>query len=781
MTGPDRGGDRRPTDPEEGDPPPDAAVRLVEAAGAPGAYELVDAIEEVRLPVAVGDGTRRSGSRSGGRPAAERVDAADRFPAPVDGCWRVDATTVTPLCTADVYVRDPDNAVVATATAEAPARVPAGPHVLELSTAPVKTYVAVVGPARVSYRDRYPQVSIDRDGDGAGDDGLLLAARSRRTSPAGTVTVPDTPAGLARAVSTFGSALATTSPERSFPTLRGHPPLIERGESFHAPRFVERPDTGVTIGVPFEYGPLFSATPLAFYLAAGIVESEEPYVRAGGVRRDLPTDPDALAAALSRILRHCFTLDCATRACPAGLYDVNLNVHETLTERLDPPWEEWYGASLAERTGRYLEVPVEATLDCLDWPHTTDVTPVAENASVLPFLASDLSVVRSPPPSTATTGDGGVTELDEFVRASRAAVRGASLTRSASGRGSPPPEVPPADADARTRPPDDPAQAGTRGPTQNTLVEDDTLVTPEDADSISQAWVGPGFPMRAAKPTVEAYRRRLDRTPAEDLTIGVTVVCNDEAMVEELGDTYGFRDHVTFDIREERDLTVAELRDLLAGEHDFFHYVGHVDERGMDCADGFLDLETLESTGVDAFLLNACSSYQQGMALVEAGALGGVVSLTDLPNSLATRVGRDLARLFDAGFPLYAALDVVGTGPFAGSAYSIVGDPMVQLCQCATAAPMIIDIVRADGRELEVDFRSYPTLHFNQGTMSFAYFEQPRSHYITGVEANGITVSAEKFEEEFDLGKSPIRIDQELHWTDELDIETTLSLASELE
>ncbi|PSQ08032.1 hypothetical protein BRC97_01220 [Halobacteriales archaeon QS_6_71_20] len=772
MTGPGSGQPSRSGPPSAGDPGgsgvegavPDggtveSVVRLVESGAAtPGAYDIVDSIEEVRLPVAL-DGSR------GAAPAAERADATDRFPAPVDGCWRLDATAVMPLCTADVYVRDADNTVVATATAEAPARVPAGPHVLELSTAPVKTYVAVEGPARVSYEDRYPRVSVE--GAVEGRVGPVLAARSRRTSPAGTVTVPDTPAGFARAVSTFGSALATTSPERSFPTLRGHPPLIERGETFRTPRFVERVDTGVTLGLPFEYGALFSATPLSFYLAADVEESEEPYLRAGEVRHDLPAEPSELAAALSELLRHCFTLDCATRACSAGLYDVDLHVHETLTERLDPPWTEWYGAEFAERTAAYLDVPTEETLDCLDWPHTTDVAPAGENASVLPFLASDLSVVRSPAPDAGTAADGdGVSQLDDFIRTPRKTVWAASLTRSAS--------------DPRRRA-DGPSGAGasvdlggpTRGTTQNAADDSDTVVTPRDADSIAQAWVGSGFPMRAAKPTVESYRRRLDRTPAEDLTIGVTVVCNDEAMVDELGDTYGFRDHVTFDIREELDLTRAELRDLLAGEHDFFHYVGHVDDRGMECSDGFLDLRTLDSTGVDAFLLNACSSYRQGMALVEAGALGGVVSLTDVPNSLATRVGRDLARLFDAGFPLYAALDVVGTGPFAGSAYSIAGDPMVQLCQSQSGIGSVFEVESVDSEGDTVRFisRSYPTRSFAIGTMSHPAIKGVTTQFIASGSSETISVDISDFLECLEAGRTAIRSKDRLFWTEAIDRE----------
>ncbi|WP_313695091.1 hypothetical protein [Halorarum halobium] len=713
---------------ETADEPTDA-LSIVPADGAAG-YEITDRIEEVKLPFRLdGDDDR-----------PVRVDAGNAFPTPVDGCWEAKTRHVTPLCTADVYVRTPDNSLVETLTANGSVAVPAGKHVLELSTAPVKAYLSIEGPASVDYDGRYPTVSLD-DGPAA----VRIGARSRHETPAGTITVTEEPADVAAALSTFGSALATTSPERSFPTLRGHPPLIETGDSLDVPSLVERAGTGVTLGVPFEYGPLFSAAPVAYYLAASIVESDDPYLSAGGTTRRLPADREGLAHELGAILRHCFTLDCATRACEAGLYDVDLQVHRALSESLDPPWRTWYDASLADRTAAYLDVPTSATEGAIDWPQTTDVKPVAENAAILPFLASDLSTIRSPPPAPTVPGGNGSGPLDEFVRSDEEP----AFTRSAGDR-------------SESRP-------WLRGPTQNVTDEGNAVVSPRPADSTSLAWVGPGYPMRASKPTVESYRSRLDRTLSADLTIDVTVVCNDDRMAEEADEVYGFRDHVAFDVRQDSELTVGELADLLAEDHDFFHYVGHVDERGVKCPDGFLDLEALEETGVDAFLLNACTSYRQGMALVEAGALGGVVSLTELPNSLATRVGRDLARLLDVGFPLDAALDVVGRGPFAGSAYTIVGDPRVQLCQCATGAAMLIELEDdPDGDRVLATPRCYPTSSFDLGTMSMGHFGDDEERFIGSGRGEPVPIPVPELDGAFTMARSPIEVATEIRWSDEV-------------
>jgi hypothetical protein len=157
------------------------------------------------------------------------------------------------------------------------------------------------------------------------------------------------------------------------------------------------------------------------------------------------------------------------------------------------------------------------------------------------------------------------------------------------------------------------------------------------------------------------------------------------------------------------------------------------------------------------------------MGLVEAGALGGVVSLTDLPNSLATRVGRDLARLFDAGFPLYAALDVVGTGPFAESAYSIAGDPMVQLCQCATGSAVLAEVEINGSQKFAVESQVYPTNRFSVGSMVNLQVHKNTIQYIASGEVSNKLLNNDEMDQLFTLGKTPVRVENSIYWTDECD------------
>lgn len=94
--------------------------------------------------------------------------------------------------------------------------------------------------------------------------------------PAATVTVPETIEGVMRVVSVLGSALKTRCPGRSFPTLRGHPPLLELGETVDIPESIAVPDTGVTLELPAACEYVYPASSLAYYLGADLQPAGTP-------------------------------------------------------------------------------------------------------------------------------------------------------------------------------------------------------------------------------------------------------------------------------------------------------------------------------------------------------------------------------------------------------------------------------------------------------------------------------------------------------------------------
>jgi hypothetical protein len=99
--------------------------------------------------------------------------------------------------------------------------LPTDRYTIEL-TAPVKIYLIVE--SELSVEVNADEVSLE-----FGDHvKVLLGARSYHKNPAATIETTDTPEDMMAAISMLSSGLKATSPERSYPTLRGHPPTRAR-------------------------------------------------------------------------------------------------------------------------------------------------------------------------------------------------------------------------------------------------------------------------------------------------------------------------------------------------------------------------------------------------------------------------------------------------------------------------------------------------------------------------------------------------------------------------
>ena len=220
---------------------------------------------------------------------------------------------------------------------------------------------------------------------------VTVGARSLHTRPEATITVPDDPAALAEAVSVFGSSIKEFSPERSWPTLRGYPPRIERGDELDIPSPLVVPDTGVEIVVRPTYADVYRLSTLAYYLGARMVIGDEPAIRLdNGYVEALPTDGVALEGRAEELLRTWFFLDTLARTegyVPSDRYE-----YEQVGSVLPfyPP--KLAGVSMSERLMEYLEVDAETVAPYMPaWPTEAVLRPGPEAAELLPHLAHVLA------------------------------------------------------------------------------------------------------------------------------------------------------------------------------------------------------------------------------------------------------------------------------------------------------------------------------------------------------------------------------------------------------
>jgi hypothetical protein len=682
-----------------------------EALADPPGIELIDRLEQLRCRLHTPNTVTPTEA------------APEEFVFPVGKGLRVETGAIVLPNVVSVFVRDSDGRTVEDVGHLDSVSLPDGEYVLDLSTQ-IKTYVEVSGPVEVT-ADVF-EVRIEFD-----PQAVQIGFRSRHTRPAATITTTEDPLDMMAAVSHFGSALKTTSPERAFPTLRGHPPRVELGSSLSVPTEIEQPETGVQIEIPPSYGALYPVAPLAYYLGARV----EPGPRAKLITEDgleYSLDEGGYEQRVSQTLEQLFLLDCLTRT--EGYYDVALHERAALAADLDLDFRALYDRSLASRLPAYLDIPYDTIAEQVpEWRLSAHAEPVSESVEQLPFVVNELATVRTATATETVAPDVGST-----------ADGGTALLRSSS----------PLARDASP---------------QSTKSRE--YVQLESTDALEQGWIGSGVPIGASKLLGEAFENRLDRSVSAG-DISITIIVNDTRMDEErdlVNDAYGDRENLPFDIDVFRDLSVDELGELLREDHQFLHYIGHTEADGFECVDGNFDAGTLDETGVEAFLLNACNSYEQGVQLIEAGAIGGIVTLNDISNSRAVRVGELIAQLLNIGFPLSGAVDVASDETILGKQYIVVGDGGMTVTQAESRTPALFEVNTASG-QYEIDIQTYITNLNGMGALYRPHIESHEKFHLVGGSIGRLMSNKETVSQFLDRENTPVRTDDTLCWSRDLDL-----------
>lgn len=528
-----------------------------------------------------------------------------------------------------------------------------------------------------------------------------IGARSKHQRPAHTIETSTDPTDLMEAISTFRSALKTTSPERSFPTLRGHPPRLELADSLNIPDAISSNPTDLTIEVPPEISDIIPTTPLAYYLGANVESGSEPRITSDTGWSYSLGDRDELEQNIARVLKHVFFFDCVTRT--EGHYPVKLTEREALTDRVDIDFEVLYDLPQPERLRAYLEYPLQDFEDLLPlWPAHAKVQVRESSIPYLPFLANDLTTISSVP-----------AELSESVER--------------------PSEI-------------------------------ETTYQPV----IEQIWIGSCYIEGYTKAIKAGYEHRLNLEPT-DGTTRIAVVLNDPEFDfegSEVTQRYGANPKFDFEVILHEDLETDALVELIQQDIDFLHYIGHVTEDGIQCSDGYVDVRTISSVGVTYFLLNACHSARQGIHLVEAGSVGGIVTISEVIDSTAAWFGVNLAKLLDAGFPLRAALKILEPLSLQGTKYQVVGTGS-EVVSTHESVPVLTDATLEEDRA-DVIFTLYPSDRFNTGSIAIQLTADEEVYCVIPSTLRWST-TREELLNHFKSGLGPVHLNGELFWSQEID------------
>ncbi|MFB6234121.1 MAG: hypothetical protein ABEH81_12135 [Halopenitus sp.] len=332
---------------------------------------------------------------------------AELFHVPIDAAVSFSAETFTIASCGGVLLRDEVGEVVTQPTDET-VTAPRGTYYLEV-TVPIKCYL------------RLPdvEVSVGHTGEPfdspvrvtlGGERTVTAGARSLHSRPEATITVPDDPVARMEAMSYLGSSIKEFSPERSWPTLRGYPPRIERGSELDVPSSLTKPNTGITVTVPENHADIYRVAPLAFYLGATVESGKEPTLHLpNGYTEPLVTSDRSLEESVERIVAKCLLLDSLARQ--EGYTPITVRSYADVGPHLSFYPEAIADDPLADQLLEYLEAPDAPVFDALPhWPAAAVLRPDPADVSLLPHLLDSMALISvagdasTRPPSTAREG-----------------------------------------------------------------------------------------------------------------------------------------------------------------------------------------------------------------------------------------------------------------------------------------------------------------------------------------------------------------------------------------
>ncbi|MEE6208887.1 hypothetical protein U3A55_01765 [Salarchaeum sp. III] len=322
-------------------------------------------------------------------PVSLRSAVPALFPVPVDDAVAFETSGLVVGTHTGVLLRDEDGTHLGEFNAAERSLGP-GTYVLDIECG-MKVLLRVDGPLTGVYESREENdapLTLTFDGETT----VTVGARSRHNEPNHTITVPDDPRALMTAVSYTGSSLKEFSPERSWPTLRGHPPAFEPGDELRIPDAVSQPDTGVTITVPETYADVYEVAPLAYYLGA-TVEPGDPAIHLdNGYTHHFSRD-EPLADGVESVLARAFFFDTLARI--GGYNALPRTEYDAVAADLPFYPENLYDASIPDALVEYLEVSLDDIADVFPrWPTVAVLPDSIDGVGILAPVLDMLAPVR---------------------------------------------------------------------------------------------------------------------------------------------------------------------------------------------------------------------------------------------------------------------------------------------------------------------------------------------------------------------------------------------------
>jgi hypothetical protein len=616
-----------------------------------------------------------------------------------------------------VFVTDLETDETTTVGSEqGPIQFSDGSYELRIET-PLKLYIRFDGPFELSLPN-YEQGVLSFPGSRP----IRVGFRSRDESPPETITVPKTPEGVATALSSFPVSHRSTTADRSFNSMRTHPPLVEFGEERSIPDEIAMgtPNTGVHLTLPPALSVLLPAAPLVQYLGAEIRTEAgvEPTLSAGGATIHLGRGRE-YEQRVASLLRRCFWLDCLVRT--AGPHSADVREADLLDE-LPIDADTLYDADIGERVVAYRDTPYESIADHLpEWHLSLYIEPTYEHVKILPYVLGNVPQLFTPRSGSLSDKDRLDKSLSDFYR---------------NGSGNVP------------------------------TVE---LREPELGPSRFHGWLSDGVAVDTFKMLPEAYENRGTYRARAGEPISVVTVLNEGEMGDEHAqatEIYRRRaEKLDIDVDVRASLSTAELARTIESHNDLLHFIGHCEESGLRCPDGNLSVSSVDRSRAQTFFLNACGSYEQGLEMVHKGSVAGAVTFEKVLDSHAAKVGTTFARLVAHGYSIERALSLARRRVIMGKDYAVVGDGSHVLTQTDSLVGPEVTLSQVDDDRFSLTYRMpTPT---RTGSRMTVHLEESDRPTLVGNEQQ-FTLTRDRLIDFLRTGGFAVIYRKDVHWSTEL-------------
>ncbi|WP_430505519.1 hypothetical protein [Haloparvum sp. PAK95] len=598
-----------------------------------------------------------------------------------------------------------------------PIELESGAYCIRLN-APVMTYLRFDGAATIR-KPQHREVVVEFPARTP----VTLGFRSRIKSPREEIRVPETVDGFATALSAISGSHRTQTPDRSFPTMRQHPPELTftdpvDGETRIPPGLRGSRDD-VELVLPPDLRYLVTGASLGHYLGATVrTEPGATPTLVAGDRHELPPLPEFPHAA-SELLQRTFYLDCLVRN--VGPHGTELAESEAL-DRLAVDPHRVYDQSVPERVETYLELPYDRVADVFpEWHLSLYVQPTFERARALPYVLFNVPQLFLPESESLDSDEWLSRSLGDFYRSRRES----------------------ASVDLRR---------------------------PELGPGRNHGWLADGVPIDVFKSRLSAYENRARYRQQASDGLSIVAVVNDADMgieASEAAETYRDRAaalevDASVSVREE--LSTDDLASVFEAGHDMVHFVGHCEPDGLVCTDGHLATSDLAESNAETFFLNACGSYYEGLDLIENGSVAGGVTFNRVLEDNAAKVGTAFARLLAQGFSIERAMDLSRRRVMAGKDYAVVGDGSHTLLQAEEIITAHLRVEEQDGTYHVVH---HPNMPDNQGSVYQSHLQEDDRSHLYGSKQE-FRVDRERLKEFLGYGVTPVIYNGDLGWSDEL-------------